>query len=79
MRYYDRETADEIRFLLKASKLKSALLKSEDTDEIAASLAADVNSLPHSIGAVAEKETRIREVLSPAFWKNVSLEAVEAL
>lgn len=79
LRYYDRETVDEIRFFLKTTHFKSALLKNEDTEELQISIATDINSLPESISAVSAKEIRIREILSAKFWKEATLETMEIL
>ncbi len=76
-RYYDTETIDEIRFALKGTRLKIALLKNEDTDDMQMSMAMDINSLPSSISAVSAKEIRIKEVLSPIFWKEVTIESID--
>ena len=77
MRYYDAETIDEIRFALKGTKLKIALLKNEDTDDMKMSMAMDINSLPNSISAVSAKEIRIKEVLSSIFWKEITIESID--
>ena len=77
LRYYDAETIDEIRFALKGTKLKIALLKNEDTDDMKMSMAMDINSLPNSISAVSAKEIRIKEVLSSIFWKEITIESID--
>ena len=77
MRYYDTETIDEVRFALKGCRLKISLLKNEDTDDIQMSMAMDINSLPNSISAVSAKEKRIKEVLSPVFWKEITIESID--
>jgi type I restriction enzyme R subunit len=79
LRYYDRESIDELRFSLKTARFKSALLKNDDTEGLRLSIARDIHSLPESIGAVSEKGARIREILSPKFWQDATLETIEAL
>lgn len=79
MRYYDYETIEEIRFLFKTVRFKIALLKNEDPEEIQTAIATDINSLPSSISAVAQKEDKIREILTVSFWKNATIETIENL
>lgn len=77
MRYYDRNTADELRFLIKNEKLIIALLKDEDTEDIANAIASDINALSTSISKVQDKEPRIRQVLTPLFWQQITIESIK--
>ncbi len=59
--------------------MKISLLKEENIEENQQSMASDINALPNSISAVSAKESRIREVLSPDFWKSITAESIDAL
>jgi hypothetical protein len=45
MRYYDLETLEELRFLLKCENLKISILKEEDINKLKNSIATDINAL----------------------------------
>lgn len=79
VRYYDKHTAEELRFMIKNEQLAIALIKGEETKMLINKVASDINALSRNISKVQEKETRIKETLSPAFWKSISLEKVQDL
>jgi type I site-specific restriction endonuclease len=81
MRYYDRETLDELRFLTKGENLKISLLKDENIDTLKNSLASDINALNANkhLQAVEEKEVFIKNALAFSFWENLDLEKIQTI
>gem|GEM_PF-4776409 len=77
MRYYDKETITEIKFLLKNEKLKAVILEKEDTTELRDSIASDINALSKTISSVAKKEKRIAEVLNSKFWTEITIDIID--
>lgn len=79
MRYYDKHTADELRFLIKTEKLRIAVVKEDDTKELSNAIASDINALSQQISKVQAKSDCIREILTPTWRDELSLEAITAL
>jgi type I restriction enzyme R subunit len=76
-RYYDKHTADELRFLIKNEQLVIAFVKGEETKLLINKVASDINALSKNISKVQDKEATIKEVLSPKYWKELSLEKIQ--
>ncbi|MDR2415063.1 MAG: hypothetical protein LBD75_00120 [Candidatus Peribacteria bacterium] len=55
MRYYDKYTAEELRFLIKNEQYLLASLKGEDTTKRRDKIASDINALSPTISKVQEK------------------------
>lgn len=79
MRYYDRESLDELRFLTKGENLKIAILKDENIDKLKNSLASDLNALYENkhLQVVGEKEDFIKNTLSFSFWEDLNLDKIQ--
>jgi len=79
MRYYDKESLEETRFLLKWENLKIALLKEENTEKLKNSLANDINALQanNHLEAVLLKKEFLKTALSFSFWEDISIEKIE--
>lgn len=79
MRFYDSESLEEIRFLLKWENLKIAILKDENIDKLKNSLASDINALQANshLELVLEKKDFIKNVLTPSFWQEINIEKIE--
>lgn len=75
-RYYDKNTADEIRFLIKNEQLAIAILKDEDKEDLINKIASDINALSKNISKVQEKESTIQEILNPKYRDTISLEKI---
>lgn len=78
-RYYDKHTADELRFMIKNQRLIIALLKEEDTQLLKDKIASDINALSKTISKVQEKEIRIKEVLTNNFRDQIAIETIQTL
>ncbi len=78
-RYYDKHTADELRFMIKNQRLIIALLKEEDTQLLKDKIASDINALSKTISKVQEKEIRIKEVLTNDFRDHITIETIQTL
>ncbi len=76
-RYYDRHSADELRFLIKNEQLVIAIVKWEETKDLINKVASDINALSRNISKVQDKEATIKEVLSPKYWQEVTLEKIQ--
>lgn len=81
MRYYDRESIEEIRFLVKAEFLKISILKEENIDKLRNSLASDINALNanNHLQIVEEKKDFLKESLKIDFWENIDIEKIEQI
>lgn len=79
LRYYDSDSIDEIKFLLKNERLRIAILKKEETKNLINSIASDINALSKTINAVNKKEERIKEVLTPSFWQEIDIDTINQL
>lgn len=81
MRYYDRESIEEIRFLVKWENLKISILKEENIDKLRNSLASDINSLNanNHLQIVEEKKDFLKESLKIDFWENIDIEKIEQI
>ena len=78
-RYYDKHTAAELRFLIKNEQLLIAFVKGEETSDLIDKVASDINALSMNISKVKDKEASIKEVLSPKYWKELSLEKIQEI
>lgn len=81
MRYYDRESLEEIRFLVKWENLKISILKEENIDKLRDSLASDINALNSNnhLQAVETKKEFLKESLKKDFWDNIDIEKIEKI
>ncbi len=79
VRYYDKHSADELRFLIKNEQFVVALVKGDETKVLVNKIASDINALSRNISKVKDKETSIKEVLSPKYWKEISLDKIQDL
>jgi type I site-specific restriction endonuclease len=81
MRYYDRESLEELRFLVKAENLKISILKEENIDKLRDSLASDINALNanNHLQVVEEKKDFLKESLKIDFWENIDIEKIEQI
>jgi len=81
MRYYDRESLEEIRFLVKWENLKISILKEENIDKLRDSLASDINALNanNHLQAVETKKEFLKESLKKDFWDNIDIEKIEKI
>ncbi len=79
MRYYDSESIDELRFLLKWENLKISILKEENTDKLKDSIASDINALQanNHLQAVEPKKDFIKDCLKLSFWDEIDIEKIE--
>lgn len=78
-RFYDKETAYELRFLIKNEQLAIALIKGEETKMLINKIASDINALSQNISKVQDKQATIKEVLSPKYRKEITLEKLREL
>ncbi len=78
-KYYDKHTADELKFLIKSEQLVIALIKGEEQKDLINKIASDINALSKNISKVQDKESTIKEVLSPKYRQNLSLEKISAI
>ena len=76
-RYYDKNTADELRFLIKNEQLTIAIIKKEETKTLINKITSDINALSKNISKVQDKEPIIKEVLAPIYRKEPTLEKVQ--
>lgn len=81
IRYYDRESLEEIRFLVKWENLKISILKDENIDKLRNSLATDINALNanNHLQIVEEKKDFLKESLKIDFWENINIEKIEKI
>lgn len=81
MRYYDKESLDELRFLIKAEFLKISILKDENIDKLKHSIASDINALQANshLQAVNPKKELLSTYLKPAFWDEITIEKIEEI
>lgn len=81
MKYYDRESLEEMRFLVKWENLKISILKEENIDKLKDSLASDINSLQSNshLEAVETKKDFLKESLKKAFWDEIDIEKIEKI
>jgi len=79
IRYYDKYTVNELRFLLKTDKLILLMLQWEDTEDIIKSVAWDINALARNISKVQEKEDLINQSLKAEAWEHAEIPFVETL
>ncbi len=79
MRYYDMDSLEELRFLLKWENLKISLLKKENIDTLRDSFVSDINALNANkhLQVIAEKEDFIKYILSFSFWEEISIEKID--
>lgn len=79
MRYYDLETLEELRFLLKCENLKISILKEEDINKLKNSIATDINALSWNseLEYVRPKKEFIKNTLKADFWENITIEKIE--
>lgn len=81
MKYYDRESLEEMRFLVKWENLKISILKEENIDKLKDSLASDINSLQSNshLEAVETKKDFLKESLKKVFWDEIDIEKIEKI
>jgi type I restriction enzyme, R subunit len=81
MRYYDSESLEELRFLLKCENLKISILKEENFDKLKDSIASDINALNSNnhLQAVELKKEFIKECLKLEFWTDVNITKIEQI
>jgi len=78
-RYYDKYTADELRFLIKNEQLIIAIIKGEETKRLINKVASDINALSRNISKVQDKKQEIKTVLHPNYRKELSIEKIQTL
>jgi len=79
MRYYDLETLEELRFLLKCENLKTSILKEENIDKLKNSIATDINALSWNseLEYILPKKEFIKNTLKADFWEDITIEKIE--
>ena len=79
MRYYDLDSLEELRFLLKCENLKISILKEENTDKLKNSIATDINALNwnNELEYVRPKKDFIKNTLKADFWEDITIEKIE--
>ncbi|MDD2907460.1 MAG: DEAD/DEAH box helicase family protein [Candidatus Gracilibacteria bacterium] len=81
MRYYDTESLEEIRFLVKGENLKISILKEENIDKLRDSLASDINALNSNnhLQAVETKKDFLKQCLKKDFWDDIDISKIEQI
>lgn len=81
IRYYDRESLEELRFLLKWENLKISILKEENIDKLKNSIASDIYALQlnNHLQAVEIKKDFLKESLKWDFWEEITIEKIEKI
>ena len=76
-RYYDKNSADELRFLIKNEKLAITVITWEDTTQLIDKIASDINALSKNISKVQDKEATIKKVLHPKYREELTLDKIQ--
>jgi len=81
MRFQTGVNLKEASFTLKAERLGLAVLEGneKEIERLAPEIGGMVDHLPRTLNVVREKEERLDEVLSHAFWKDLSFEDAAGL